>query len=277
METKAKFLKELRGKGKIIESIKLNGPFQMATDAMLLEESIKSDEFSIVLRFYTWEGPWLSIGKNQKNLPEHWVQLFHQKKLNIVRRPSGGNAVLHSGGLTYSLIWGKPPREKLQAYFFTSQWLINCFSDLGMPLHFGNDRQTSQSNSNCFELASKADLIDNQGIKRIGSAQYWRKGNLLQHGEIVLDPPKELWLEIFKSKPPKNPSNTFPRWDLENLLTLSLKKFLPNISWEKKVLDKEDLLKVKENSKHYEFSPESFIRPDETIPSTKSTSDMPKG
>ena len=50
--------------------------------------------------------------------------------------------------------------------------------------------------ANCFSTSTYADLIDENGQKRIGSAQFWRKGRLLQHGEIILDPPKELWEEV---------------------------------------------------------------------------------
>ena len=44
----------------------LSGTQQMATDVMLLEKFMVDSEISIALRFYTWEGVWLSIGKNQK-------------------------------------------------------------------------------------------------------------------------------------------------------------------------------------------------------------------
>ena len=47
--------------------------------------------------------------------------------------------------------------------------------------------------------------MDENGQKRIGSAQLWRNGHLLQHGEILLDPPPKLWAEVFHSDPP-NPA-----------------------------------------------------------------------
>ena len=88
-----------------LNPLKLTGPEQMAIDLFLLEKSFTHKNFKMALRFYTWEGDWLSIGKNQKEIPEKWLKLFNNKKLNIVRRPSGGKAVLHSKGLTYALIW----------------------------------------------------------------------------------------------------------------------------------------------------------------------------
>ena len=64
----------------------------------------------------------------------------NSKKLHLIRRPSGGNAVLHSGGLTYSLIWPSPPKKRKEAYLYTCKWLISAFSSLGLPLQFGNQK-----------------------------------------------------------------------------------------------------------------------------------------
>ena len=55
--------------------------------------------------------------------------------------------------------------------------------------------------TNCFGSATRADLVDASGHKRIGSAQFWRRGHLLQHGEILLTPPAELWRSVFGSSP----------------------------------------------------------------------------
>ena len=88
-----------------LKPLKLKGPEQMAIDLFLLEKSFMKQNFHMALRFYTWDGDWLSIGKNQRRLPEIWLQLVKNEKLRIVRRPSGGKAVLHSQGLTYALIW----------------------------------------------------------------------------------------------------------------------------------------------------------------------------
>ena len=65
----------------------------MATDVMLLEKFMVDSEISIALRFYTWEGVWLSIGKNQKYLPESTelllgVQLGAGTKALVNKAPS---------------------------------------------------------------------------------------------------------------------------------------------------------------------------------------------
>ena len=108
----------------LIEPLCLSGPEQMALDVMLLDKSIKARSLSPLLRFYTWKGSWLSIGKNQSKIPYRWLKLIEKGKVQIVRRPTGGSAVLHSGGLTYSFIWPSAPRQRRAAYAKASEWLI---------------------------------------------------------------------------------------------------------------------------------------------------------
>ena len=178
-----------------LNPLELSGPEQMAIDLFLLEKSFTDQKFNMAIRFYTWDGDWLSIGKNQKELPKGWLKLIKNEQLKIVRRPSGGNAVLHSRGLTYALIWKYPPRNKKESYLKTTQWLKYGFKKAGVDLFFGDD-PVSISNSNCFSTSTLADLIDKDKNKHIGSAQYWRKGHLLQHGEILMEPSKQLFFEI---------------------------------------------------------------------------------
>ena len=184
-----------------LSPLELPGPKQMAIDLFLLEKSFNEKNFNMAVRFYTWDGDWLSIGKNQTELPAIWVKLLKNKKLNIVRRPSGGNAVLHSRGLTYALIWKYPPKSKKQSYLKITKWLTNGFKKAGIDLFLG-DKPVNVSNSNCFSTSTLADLIDKDKNKHIGSAQYWKKGHLLQHGEILMEPSKELWKEVFNTDPP---------------------------------------------------------------------------
>ncbi|WP_036891792.1 MULTISPECIES: lipoate--protein ligase family protein [Prochlorococcus] len=256
----------------------MSGPCQMAADVMMLEKLLQIPEISLLIRFYQWEGTWLSIGKNQRELPRHWINLIKERKLNIVRRPSGGTAVLHTG-LTYSLAWLSPPIKKHQAYIAASQWLINCFSKLGLHLQFGNHPHSFISD-NCFSTSSSADLVDQNGIKRIGSAQFWKRGNLLQHGEILLDPPKELWEEIFNTDPPKPAPKTVPRVDLERLLTEALISHWSTLKWSHKGLEPNDLKEISENSNSYlvTLSNSDFgINPESIIPSTILNKEIPKG
>ncbi len=173
----------------------------MSIDKNLLEKTISNDNIFFTLRFYSWEGNWISIGFHQKTYPEHWKDLKEKGLINIVRRPSGGGAVLHSGGITYALTFNKPEYKKF-SYQFINSWLIKSFSFLGLSLRNGSVKKGS-IRENCFGTNYVSDLVDVNGKKRIGSAQYWKKGSFLQHGEIQLNPPLDLWVKIFGQEPPQ--------------------------------------------------------------------------
>tara|TARA_B100000965_G_scaffold395859_1_gene409961 strand:- start:248 stop:997 length:750 start_codon:yes stop_codon:yes gene_type:complete len=227
-----------------LNPVKLPGPEQMAIDLFLLEKSFTDKNFNMALRFYTWDGDWLSIGKNQKGIPELWIKLLKEKKLNLVRRPSGGKAVLHSRGLTYALVWKNPPRNKKESYLKTTQWLKDGFKKAGVDLFFGN-QAVNISNSNCFATSTLADLVDKDQNKHVGSAQYWRKGHLLQHGEILMDPSERLWKEIFHTNPPKIKKEVKDKDKIIFFLKESFIKTWPNLGWIDYNLDQEDKEKIK--------------------------------
>ncbi len=260
----------IQNKGRLIPILSLSGPEQMAIDELLLENSIRSEKPFPTLRFYKWKGNWLSVGRNQKEWPAQWITLIKQRKLEVVQRPSGGGAVLHSGGLTYSITWPSPPRKRHDAYFKLSKWLINGFLEMGLPLRFG-DQQAKPGTSDCFASSTAADLVDLQGHKRIGSAQYWKKGQLLQHGEILLDPPTDLWKEVFLEDPPPPTPKQIPRKDLELVLQKAFCEFLPKLEFCQRPLSKKELEEVslRANSYKPEVLPVGIsTNPEETIPST---------
>ena len=164
------------------------------------------------LRFYGWSLPTLSLGYHQRRWPEHWNQLTWQgKKIPLVRRPTGGRAVLHQGGLTYAVVTSTVGTNRAIAYQRLCQWLIDGFTDLGIPLHFGDTkiRRTNRDNPNCFGLATGADLCLPDGTKVIGSAQVWRDRTVLQHGTILLNPDPDLFATVFETPLPRS---TFGPW-----------------------------------------------------------------
>ena len=222
-----------------LDPLELSGPEQMAIDLFLLEKSFTDKDFFMAIRFYTWNGDWLSIGKNQKELPRKWLKLLQNEQLKIVRRPSGGNAVLHSGGLTYALIWKDPPRNKKESYLKTTQWLKNGIKKAGVDLFFGN-QSVNISTSNCFSNSTLADLVDENKNKYIGSAQYWKKGHLLQHGEILMEPSKQLWKKVFNIGPPSIKNEIKEKDKIIKFLKESLIKTWPNLKFSNYKLDKKD-------------------------------------
>ena len=186
----------------IFSTNNLSGFDQMSLDLNSLDQTISNPEIILTLRFYYWTGDWLSIGYHQKEIPLHWKKLLSDGEINIVRRPSGGGAVLHSGGITYALTF-KKTYYKILSYEMVNNWLIKSFKELGLNLQYGNSRKSSIS-SNCFGTSFISDLVDQDGFKRIGSAQYRKKGAFLQHGEIQTNPSKDLWFKLFREEaPPK--------------------------------------------------------------------------
>jgi len=198
----AKLVLEIGNHALIFSTNNLSGFDQMALDLNSLDQTISNPEIILTLRFYYWAGDWLSIGYHQKEISPHWKKLLSNGDIKIVRRPSGGGAVLHSGGITYALTF-KKTYYKILSYEMVNNWLIKSFRELGLELKYGN-LQKSPITSNCFGTSLISDLVDQDGFKRIGSAQYRKKGAFLQHGEIQTNPSKDLWFKLFKEKaPPK--------------------------------------------------------------------------
>ena len=126
----------------IFSTNNLPGFDQMAFDLNSLDLTISKPEIILTLRFYYWTGDWLSIGYHQKEIPLHWENLLSNGEINIVRRPSGGGAVLHSGGITYALTF-KKTYYKVLSYEMVNNWLIKSFRELGLNLQYGNLRKSS--------------------------------------------------------------------------------------------------------------------------------------
>ena len=220
--------------GRLLPTEQADGHTQMALDAWLLKRSEGP-----ALRFYRWEGPWLSLGRHQRQWPEHWDDLARRGRLSLVRRPSGGRAVLHAGGLTYALIWPDAPRRRQEAYRQACQWLIEGFQELGLPLHFGGEPADAEAN-NCFASATVADLVDPSGLKRVGSAQRWQNGRLLQHGEILLDPPADLWDDVFGEPAPAAAPAQINRGELDQHLRQRLVQTWSHCRWQMQPLMSEE-------------------------------------
>lgn len=212
---------------------RLSGRWQMAIDAWLLDQVVTAARLAAaaapVLRVYRWSRPTLSLGYHQAILEPEWWRLVRHQNLEVVRRPSGGRAVLHGFDLTYALIWPDPPRRRREAYARTCAWLQACFAELGLPLHRGSEAPRSPAPS-CFSSATEADLIHGDGSKRIGSAQVWRHGVLLQHGSIQLNPPDDLWREVFGEERPALQPLPLPTEALIDLLRRQALSHLPMVS-----------------------------------------------
>ncbi|KEF43188.1 MAG: hypothetical protein ER33_00130 [Cyanobium sp. CACIAM 14] len=223
-----------------IPSCRLGGAWQMAIDAWLLDRSLAAADplgqvspsapirpVSVpVFRLYRWARPTLSLGWHQRRLEPHWMELARRGRIDLVRRPSGGRAVLHGTDLTYALVWPRPRGSRSEVYGRALQWLVHAFAAMGLPLRTGQ-RAAGAQRSSCFATATVADLVHDGGAKRVGSAQLWRGGHLLQHGSIQLAPCPSLWREVFGADPPPLDPLPLEGEALEEHLRRSALRWLP--------------------------------------------------
>jgi len=169
----------------------------MALDEWLLEQHRHGKQPS-VLRFYQWEPAALSLGYHQHQIPDGWRNVSWQgQSLDLVRRPSGGRAVLHQGDLTYAIITSNLSGRRREIYQQLSAFLVEGWRSLGVPLFFGKTERGYIHNPSCFGTATDADLVTTDGYKFIGSAQLYRDKALLQHGSMRLAQDLELFHQVF--------------------------------------------------------------------------------
>lgn len=182
---------------RLIPLLQAPGWVQMAIDAWLFEQHCQGLH-PPTLRFYTWQPVAISLGYHQRQYPVHWQELSWQgSPVELVRRPTGGRAVLHQGDLTYSVVMSGLPPNRMQSYQKICEFLIEGWRSLGVDLHYGNAGRGYIHNPNCFGTATTADLVTAEGTKLIGSAQLRRGTVVLQHGSMQLNTDPDLFQQVF--------------------------------------------------------------------------------
>jgi len=161
----------------------------MAIDEALLHHIIRGDS-PPTLRVFSWEPECLSLGFMQQ-ADERLVTDCERFGISLVRRPTGGYAVLHGEDLCYSVVAkmgdGPLPASLQSANMQISLSLRAALHCLGVPAEISEtkERETS-SYTACAEAASLYEITV-RGKKIIGSAQMQSQGHLLQHGSIALN------------------------------------------------------------------------------------------
>jgi lipoate-protein ligase A len=166
------------------------GPWNMALDEAVLE-SVTAGNAPPTLRLYAWKPACLSIGYAQP-LAQADLPRLQQNGWGLVRRPTGGRAILHIDELTYSislpLTYPHMQGGVLESYHYLSTGLVTCLRLLGLEVQIQPEIQngpTDRANPVCFEIPSSYEITI-RGKKIVGSAQVRRKGALLQHGSLPL-------------------------------------------------------------------------------------------
>jgi len=186
---------------RVITDVARPGALNMALDEALLTAHATGD-LPPTLRLYAWDPPCMSLGYFQRATAEVDLAACAAAGVDVVRRPTGGRAVLHEHELTYSIVVRQAllPGGVLDTYQVLSQGLLAGLRYLGIKgeqvrprgrrvgsAHPGAlaPKDEDGLHAACFDAPSWYETVV-KGRKIIGSAQTRRDGVILQHGSLLL-------------------------------------------------------------------------------------------
>jgi len=178
---------------RLIRDGKVPGARNMARDVAMLE-AVAHDEAPPTLRLYGWDPPCLSLGRHQ-GVEAADLAFCRAHGIDVVRRPTGGRALLHHLELTYAVVAplgeGPLPRALQDAYRRICEPLVAACRSLGIAAELTPGEVNLQlpgpaSTIPCFEAPAGGEVVVG-GRKLIGSAMRAHGGAVLQHGAILLD------------------------------------------------------------------------------------------
>src|SRR5262249_49535240 len=171
----------------LVDPIGRSGEYNMATDEALLEEVARSGR--AYLRFYHWDPPTLSVGRNQA-IPGGGGGAggggeVHSGGMPVVRRPTGGSAVWHAHEVTYAVAAPIAAFGSLRnAYCEIHTRLAAALRSLGVDAVLAPAVPGSGRPAACFSAPVGGEILAG-GRKLVGSAQVRRGDAFLQHGSIL--------------------------------------------------------------------------------------------
>jgi lipoate-protein ligase A len=159
----------------------------MARDSALQARAARTGE--TVFSIYSWARPTLSFGRHQPAAGLYDIDRIRSANVDVVRRPTGGRAILHDHEVTYSVTSPVMDAEPLrETYARINRILLDGLSRLGVDVELASPsgRAPAPSVRPCFETPAEGELVA-RGSKLVGSAQWRDEGALLQHGSILVD------------------------------------------------------------------------------------------
>jgi lipoate-protein ligase A len=186
------------------------GAYNMAFDEELLARA-QTGETMPVLRFYAWEPAAVSLGRFQAMKSSVNAEACKRLGIDIVRRVTGGRAVLHRNELTYSIVARTDhplfPQTVLGTYKVIAAGLVAGLRILGLPAEMvtRGDGQASlvqkrPKEASCFSSPSWYEIVV-QGRKIAGSAQRRAGSAFLQHGSILIDYDPQIEAAVIPGEP----------------------------------------------------------------------------
>jgi lipoate-protein ligase A len=178
-------------------------PAASAADNMSIDEALLVQARRPVLRLYTWERPSVSLGYRQS--PAAWLERCARAGVAVVRRVSGGGAVVHAGDLTYAVVapLGTPgvPGDLRGSFEWIREALLAALRQAGLDARRGAPRSGADRLEICFAGATGFE-VELAGRKLVGSAQRRTSRAFLQHGSIRLADDGALYRELLDLDPP---------------------------------------------------------------------------
>ncbi len=223
---------------RLIVHPRMEGRLDMAIDEALAEE-VGSGRSIPVVRLYGFSPPTLSLGRFQKIKGLASLEKLAAEGITLVRRPTGGHAVLHDDELTYSValpkaaggaqIGGSPASSsiigssapggspligspvtggplvggarKREVYEFIAHVLLTGLKELGIEGSINAAQRGDVHNPDCFGSAGEYEITA-AGRKLIGSAQMTTRTAILQHGSIPISSPARRVLRYIRLDQP---------------------------------------------------------------------------
>ena len=165
-----------------------DGATNMAIDHAIME-AVGADIMPPTLRLYAWNPPCLSLGYGQ-HFRDVDMAALQKNGWDVVRRATGGKAILHTDELTYSIAFPKNAPIVaggiVESYRRLSEALLLALNHLGAGVQSTSLEDAGKATGPvCFEVPSNYEITA-QGKKLIGSAQVRRRNAVLQHGSLPL-------------------------------------------------------------------------------------------
>jgi lipoate-protein ligase A len=166
-----------------------DGQLNMAVDETLME-SVGSGRSPATVRLYGFAPATLSFGRFQRVRDKIQWQAVREQGITLVRRPTGGQAVLHDQELTYAVVLHRDhlrPFRKRKIYGFIAELLLEGLVGLGVEGQSNRKRSGDLHNPDCFRSTGEYEIASSSAKKLIGSAQVVNRTASLQHGAIPLN------------------------------------------------------------------------------------------
>lgn len=176
-----------------------DGAHNMACDEALMRRAARAPG-EAVFRVYGWSAPTLSLGRNQRARGLYNLDAARALGVGIVRRPTGGRALLHHREITYSVTMPMDDAASARrVYDFITDVLLAALARLGVRAGRATAPVSLAPGPRpCFDVPAEHEIVVG-ARKLVGSAQWRHGGALLQHGSILVADDQDLIARLMRA------------------------------------------------------------------------------